>query len=710
MYIAHLDHHNMREPHYLNEHVEEMIELIRSFQLDFDFYNMAIASAVIHDVGKKSDAFQKYIQNPNAKRGSVKHAVGGAYVLAKKKNDVTIEKNYLMEFVANIVAGHHSGLENHDKNFFDKISKLPDELAQIEQLAVEEVKEVISLLDETPLIEMLHKAGAKKWPLYISMLVRFVMSALVDADYISTEAYFSNMKKEMRIHKPPSFHEFKYALDLYIQKEFSKSDAGLLDQVKKQIQEKAFKAGRENHAFFALHAPTGTGKTIASLCFAIEHAMKYNKKRIITALPLTNLTEEVSDIYRSIFGGDHVIEDHSNATMPDEDEGVLRLAAENWDRSFVVTTTVQLFESLLHHRPMKLRKLHRLANSIIILDEYHKLPLHVLEPVFQCLDILQTYFNVTVLLMSATPFPLLNSRKIIDMNLQNKPVEITDYERIFNDVPRRVKYEWLEQKLSFDDLAEQLRKESSVLTIVNTRKEAQLLHKLLTEKDHHFEAVYYLSTTMCGAHRESVINEIRRMRNQSNPGNIAVISTSILEAGIDVSFPCVYRMLAPLESIVQAAGRCNRYGEIPLGKVVIFQLKEQVFTDRAFRAGIAHALKLLKEKGSAHIMEPESILTYYRRLFTGRNLNEINFTHESCLKFREMSEAFRMIEDDRISVICTKFKGFEEKWLYENKTSAWWRKIQPFTVSVTPGSAEYEEVHGLRIWKGNYDDIYGILL
>lgn len=710
MYIAHFDHRVKRKPHYLSEHVSEMFKLIDSFQLDFDLYNMTKAGVVIHDVGKKSIRFQEYVQDPEGKRGSIRHALGGAYLLVKKKPEVNEKLNYLVEFLANIVAGHHVGLYNHNKGFFEKvIDQLPNELHQIEYLAEEEMKKVMGLLDESPIDAMFETAG-DKFPLYVSMLVRFVMSGLVDADYLSTESYFSKEKGKMRLYQPLSFGEFQATLKQYLVKEFSHQEMSLLNEVKQQVQVASLQAGRKTHSFFTLHAPTGTGKTLASLCFAIEHAKLHKKRRVIAALPLTNLTEEVGSIYKSIFGTTHVIEDHSNIALLDKNDGPTRLAAENWDRSFVVTTTVQLFESLFHYRPMKLRKLHRLANSIIILDEYHKLPLDLLEPILQHLDILQTYFNVTVLFMSATPFPLLTSKKLNAMSLCNKPLEIIDYDQLYRKVPHRVTYEWEDQPLALVELAERIANESAVLTIVNTRKEAQKLHKLLIEMDHSFEAVYYLTTTMCGAHRDQVIKEIKCKRNPKSPRNIAVISTQILEAGIDVDFPNVYRMIAPLDSIVQAAGRCNRYGKLPHGRVVIFQMDNPMPVDSSYEAGIALSLGLLKEKGIARFMEPDSFISYYSSLFTGRDLNQIDLTPKTCFEFRDKSQAFRMIQDSRISVIYTQFDGFKEEWLQENKTAAWWRKIQPYTISVSISSSDYEEINGFNIWRGAYHHTYGLLL
>lgn len=412
MYIAHYDHRKKRKPHYLKDHVKEMIEILKTFNLTFDLYGMTEVSVILHDVGKKSERFQLYVKDPNGKRGSVKHAIAGAFVLSLQNNQLNVQDRFISELIQLIIAGHHVGLENHDKMFFDKFKNLPTELEGIEKLATEELKESLLLLDGSPTLSIAEKVGEERFYFYIATLVRFVMSGLVDADFLNTEAYFSEARERMRLYEAPSIPTFQQSLDSYISNNFNGNGGGILNDLKWQIQREAFELGKNDHSFYLLHAPTGTGKTMAAIQFAINHAKHQNKSRIITVLPLMNLTEEISSIYQDIFGIEHVIEDHSSISFIDEDYAPIRLAAENWDRFFVVSTTIQLFESLFHHQPMKLRKLHRLANSIIILDEYHKLPNHVLEPILQQLDVLQTHFNVTVLLMSATPFPFFESKEI----------------------------------------------------------------------------------------------------------------------------------------------------------------------------------------------------------------------------------------------------------------------------------------------------------
>lgn len=709
-YIAHFDCSRIEDPHYLKDHVQEMREIISSFDLTFDLYNMTEASVILHDVGKKSKRFQFYVQECNEKRGSVQHAKGGAYALWKNSNWSTINmpKKVLINYVQHIVACHHTGLTNHDKNLMDRIKDLPNELKGIEVLAAQEVEEAFHLLDESPLIKLIERFGDKQLNLYLATLLRFAMSALVDADYLSTEAYFSKQIVNKRQYDAPSFSEFQKKLDKYMTETFHNKE-GKLDQLKYQVQSQAKAVAKQEASFFTLHAPTGTGKTLAALQFALHHARKHGKKRIITALPLINLTEETSSIYKEIFDKDHVIEDHSNMPFTDSDDERIRLAAENYNRPFVVSTTIGLFESLFHHRPMKLRKLHRLANSIIILDEYHKLPHHVLEPIFQQLDVLQTYFNVTVLLMSATPFPFFESRRIAEMKLVNNPVEITDYYQLYRHIPPRVKYQWLPNQLTLNEAAHKIAEETAVLVIVNTRKEAQQLHQLLLQKSHHFEHVYHLSTTMCGDHREKVINEIKNKRKPTNPRPIAVISTSIMEAGIDISFPVVYRVLAPIEAIVQAAGRCNRYGEEVKGRLIIFENKDMQIMDPSFEAGIKQTRNLLQQKGVESFAEPSSFVSYYQRMLSSANLNEYDIVNSNCLEIKRISDSFRMIEDNRISVICKEYPGFKLDWINEMKSPEWRRKIQPYTVSVS-SPQQYEEINHIKFLTGGYDPTYGVLL
>lgn len=711
--IAHFDHDKEQEPHLLDEHTGEMIKSLKQFSLPWDIYFMAVVCVILHDVGKKSLAFQAYVQDPNGKRGAVKHAIGGAYVLNLQSNQLSLTAQKISHFAQLIIAGHHTYLLNQGDYLDDKYKEMPKELEGIETLAAYEVAEVLQLFNELPIekFERMIKISEEN-QIYFATLTRFAMSAMVDADWLSTEGYFSKERAEKRVYEAPSFELFQKKLENYYGKAKFPNSTIELSEVKKILQQRAKEKGKDKHSFYTLHAPTGAGKTLAGLEFALSHAIKHRKRRIITALPLTNLTEEMSTLYREVFGKKHVVEDHSNALVEEKDDDSSRtLAAENWNRSFVVTTTNQLMESLFHNRPMKVRKLHRLYGSIIILDEYHKLPFHVLRPILKQLDILQEYFDVTVVMMSATPFALIESKVIKAFKLIHEPRKIVNREETFKQVPQRVTYKWLKKKVTIENLAEKIALESTVLTIMNTRKEAQQLFLALKKTDHSFGKIYHLSTTMCSDHRKRTLDDIKDDLEKKR--RIAVVSTSVLEAGIDISFPVVYRMLAPLDAIAQAAGRCNRYGGPEKGLVVLFELENSIKVELAYRQGIDMTRNLLQTEGVEGLGNVELFIRYFKKAFSNDtyNLDKYEVTNAKWLAFETIAKEFKMIEDEQFGVVCPSYEHFEEGLLLEKKSRAWWRKVHPFTVSLSSYNRDkFEEKDGLRMLKVPYDKELGVIL
>lgn len=705
-WIAHYDQLRPDSPHCLQSHHEAVRAFVRSYAVKFDELGIAEASGLMHDVGKKSEHFQLYVRNPRGRRGSVPHALSGAFALELMKSSLSSERELLVLLVQHLIAGHHRGLHDFDEKLFALDASLRQRYLHIGSRSQEEAALALSLLKD----EAIHRYAnefPETLPWYLSTLLRFAMSALVDADWLDTERYFSPSRYEMRHYVAPSFTTFHKAFLQYKEEVlFKKIDS--LQPLKIAVQQAAQEAGIQSHSFFTLHAPTGTGKTIASLEFALAHAIKFNKSRIITALPLTHLTEETSSLYRTIFGQDHVIEDHSNLE-PTSSYSPIRHAVERWSGSFVVTTSVKLFQSLFHYRPSRLRKLHRIANSIIIIDEYHKIPLHVLQPILQQLDILQRDFHVTVLFMSATPFPLTTAQSIQSLQLQHQPIEIVDPQLLIKDLPPRISYEWLSEPINDDKLINRICQEvSPTLLIVNTRKEAQRLFLMLKNSSHSFESIYHLSTTMCGEHRHDVLRKIKE--DIVKHKYIAIVSTSVLEAGIDISVPVLYRMVAPLDAIVQAAGRCNRYGKDGVGRVVLFELSNSSSVAPLYEAGIAQTKWLLQEKGVERFTEIESFETYYKRIFKTATLNKYGINADTVMQFETIGKTFRLIEDERITVVCISAPGFNEDDFKATPSIEWWKKVQPFMVDLSPTDSRIQFEDEVPVYKGQYDATIGIPL
>jgi len=717
MYIAHYDHQSNRKPHLLREHVKGMLDLICQFDLSFDHYGMTEASIVLHDCAKKSDEFQAYVQNPKGKRGSVHHALGGAYALYQKSHkQIDGLKAFTADLLSLIVASHHRGLFDFEKEFFNKLESQNNrkEFTNIDVLVEEEVKQALSILKSDDLKRIEQTYGFKRTQMYLSILIRFVFSALVDADYLDTATYFNNRFDDVTYNR--NFPNFQKLVREKIKTLQKSAENNVLNKLRHRLQQEAFCKGGQEGSFYILRAPTGTGKTLAALEFSLEHARKFGKNRIITALPLINLTEEVSDLYREIFGSEYVTEDHSAVTVSDKNP-VKRVVSERWSTPFVVTTTVQLFESLYHNQPSKLRKLHHIYNSVIIIDEFHKLPHHLLTPIMKMLDMLQSEFKVTVLMLSATPYPVLESKVFKQMDLLNKPKKIIEEDNFFIELPDRVQYEYIGDSLELSDvMGKMLEKNSSVLTIVNTRKEAQQLFCLLKESHHTFDNIFHLSTTMCSEHRAEVIEKIKKYRELEPEKKLAVVSTSVLEAGVDLSFPTVFRKVAPLDSIIQAAGRCNRNGENEIGEVILFDLKTTTYKDEVFKSSINFVKDMIKKNGVKSLTEDKYFLSYYKRFLSEVVVDKYELDgrekelETKYLLFEYVANRFRMIEDERLSVICPMASGFDPNWLKERRTRSWWNKIKNFIVPIPKYLANYEKVDDIAIWQGEYDQDMGIKL
>jgi CRISPR-associated endonuclease/helicase Cas3 len=427
---------------------------------------------------------------------------------------------------------------------------------------------------------------------------------------------------------------------------------------------------------FTLTVPTGGGKTLSSLAFALRHARAYGQRRIVYAIPYTSIIEQTADVFREIFGDDNVVEHHSNVeSAPERESQRSRLACENWDAPLVVTTNLQLFESLFARRTSRCRKLHNLTNSIIVLDEAQLLPVEFLQPILDVLRLLVRDYHVTLLLCTATQ-PAFARTDCFDPARRLRGFDAREVTEIIDDVPalyrslRRVEVHRpkdLNAMREWPDIAREIAGHEAVLTIVNRRADARELFSLLRKERP--DGLYHLSALMCAQHRSDTIGRIRRAlsgRREGNPNGVEqqpvrVVSTQIVEAGVDIDFPVVYRAMAGLDSVAQAAGRCNREGRLDRsGQVHIFVpptrpppglLRQAEAECRVSWSGLAPGDDAIDVS-----LYPD----YFRRLYardldTKRICEALAVGRAGDVRFRDAAEAFRLIDDKDAATVIVRY-------------------------------------------------------
>jgi len=663
-------------------------------------------------VGKFHPEFQRYLlcceTDPgNALRGP-DHKGAGA-VLAERHAGLA----------ALIVQGHHGGLQSavELKGWLYERARAP-EVQQALRLAADRVPDIL------PAGQVHLPKEKTSTALAAEMFFRLVFSALVDADYLDTEMHFRRDRADLR---GPTVSPADLIADLERHIEgLSTARTGSVAEVRRCVHESCVRASEMPPGVFRLAAPTGSGKTLAAMAFALKHAAKHGQERVIVAVPFISITEQTADVYRRVFERDGrrnvVLEHHSGAYSDDHGDDFHpsqvwgRLAAENWDAPIIVTTTVQLFESLFANGPSTCRKLHRLANSVIIIDEAQALPPHLLRPILDGLRELAAHYKTTVVIATATQpaFDAIQEFKDVPA------VDVVPDAAALFDALRRVEYEWdTDPAWSWEVAASRLAAEPQALAILNTKKDALALLDALGDAD-----AMHLSTLLCAAHRRAVIGEVKRRLARGLPCRL--VTTQVVEAGVDIDFPFVMRALGPLDSVIQAAGRCNREGLLDRGRVVVFLPAGGGVPPGAYRTGTDVTGSLL---GRGHLDPDDPGISgeYFRLLF-----NTVETDREGIqplretLDFPKVAAKFRMIDDDTESVVITNYGSDQERrsvrgWvdrLAEGAPEARQlrRNIQPYLVSVRVREAEkYRRegfirpiAPGLGEWMGNYHPVRGL--
>lgn len=668
-----------------------------------------------HDIGKFHPEWQRYLleseANPELRGHGPDHKAAGAWMASRHAGPVSM-----------LVQGHHGGLRS--------VEGLNNWLAERQsdpalQEALRLARQAIP--DLTPESGPGFPEHVANDPLAAELFLRLLFSTLVDADFLDTEAHFHPERGGGRS-VVASIDDLLARLHRHMGA-MPPSASPAVNDARSAIYSACIAAGKSPPGIFRLTAPTGSGKTLAGMAFALQHAAFNGHRRVIVAVPFISITEQTADVYRSVFesAGDSspaVLEHHSEATAHDSDSGDFskaamwaRLAAENWDAPVVVTTTVQLFESLFSNAPGRTRKIHRLANSVIILDEAQALPPHLLAPVLDAIQDLAAHYGTTVVLSTATQ----PSFESIPAFAAVKATEIVPEPGRWFDRLRRVTYEWrTDPPLSWQAVAELVRREDQALAVLNTKRDAVALLDALGDP-----RALHLSTSLCGAHRRTVIAEVKRRLDAGEPCRL--ISTQVVEAGVDLDFPVVLRAMGPLDSIIQAAGRCNREGRMERpGRVIVFRPAEGGMPPGSYKvaAGITGAVL---GTGVEHPDMPGVLVQYFRQLYQTVDVDGKNVqpTRKS-LNYQETAKRFQMIDGDTESLVVTSYGSADERrtvrsLLEELRADApdprrLLRLLHPYVVSVRSRVADQyrrrglmtEIIPGINEWHGRYDDVRGV--
>ena len=670
----------------LKDHLTKVAKISQQFADDFNAGELAYASGLLHDLGKYSPEFQRRLEGANI---HVDHSTAGA-IEARK----LFHNSYSLIF-AYAVSGHHGGLLNYgssESGLGERLHKsnLPDYSSYHNEITFPDQNTFHLTLKPFP----------KKTGFCISFFIRMLYSCLVDADSLDTEEFANPEKSSVRGHYD-SFDILSKKFEEHMRVKNSDSEDNQINRERKKIYEQCIEAASIPPQMFSLTVPTGGGKTLASMAFALEHLKKNNLKRVFYVIPYTSIIEQNAKVFRDIFGSRNVLEHHSNFDPGkidtgdmDNGEEVLRLSTENWDMPIVVTTNVQFFESLFSNKRSRCRKLHNLAKSVIILDEAQMLPTGYLKPCLAALSELVHNYGSTVILCTATQ-P--NLSDLLDESV--KPHEIMSSPEDLYKLLRRVKVNDL-GALDDAELSAKLREHHQVLCIVNTRKHAKNLFDNLEKLGN----CYHLSARMCPVHRREQIDEIKKLLKVG--ANCRVISTQLIEAGVDIDFPAVYRAMTGIDSITQAAGRCNREGKVLEGEVFVFKSKEEYgIPATSWQRRVATCGEAAIKKFS-DILSLLSIDEYFKELYfyegEGLDQKEILKMLEKRAKkyafpFEEVSEAFRFIDEGTKDLIVPYDNDAESIIDDLRKGDSLWkniRKIQGYTVSIYPNEfRELERSH-----------------
>ncbi len=625
-------------------HAKNVAKLSAAFAAEFSSDKQAFSLGLLHDIGKCSPAGQKRMYGEPIR---VEHSAAGAEVF----NDAA-QNNSFIKLLAYCAAGHHAGLPNGGVTTdTEDRPTLQGKLKRQKKRNMDYAPYRKALDDYQVDVPVKHLDCSQEHRGFsYTFWTRMLFSCLVDADFLDTEAFMANAPLRESMGDPPEalFTQLQQKLNLF------PAPDNIVNEKRKAVLEDCLSTANKPRGLFTLTVPTGGGKTLSSLAFALRHAIQNGQRRVIYVIPYTSIIEQTAAIFREILGDENVLEHHHNVDYDSDDKKETDphvLVTENWDAPVVVTTNVQFFESLFANRTSRCRKLHNIANSVVIFDEAQMFPVDLLLPCVHAIEELVRNHRCSAVLCSATQPAL---RPLFDPAV---PIcEICSNHAELYEILRRVRFQTIGQ-LSDPDLLNRLNARQQVLCIVNTRLQAQAIYEGLSG-----EGNFHLSTFMTPALRKKTLVEIRKRLKNDLP--CRVISTSLIEAGVDVDFPCVYREEAGLDSAVQAAGRCNREGKLSCDDAIVylFRSDEQYRSKRPRSLGLpVEVTHMVAEQYKDDIASPEAIHAYFTKLFEykGERLDEKHIVSklDACMRtnlsipFAEVADLFRVIDSPTRAVL-----------------------------------------------------------
>jgi len=743
-------------PHYLLDHIQGVAVRAEAMSAEFGNGDWGRVAGLWHDLGKYKADFQAYIRAASGYQaeetneggsGRVDHSIVGALWAMNRFKDLAPDAGSDLGY---LIAGHHAGLPDwaHVIGTGGALKTRLAETGHLEAtLRAPPPQDILDTeLPSSPPGGVVPSVDTdREFKNQFHLWIRMLFSCLVDADFLDTEAYMNPAESKRRTEAYIDLSEGKRLLDAYLEELGRTSPDSPVNRSRHEILAACRKAAEKSPGVFSLTVPTGGGKTLAGMAFAIDHALKHGQHRVIVVIPYTSIIEQTAEIYRKVFGTESVIEHHSNLD-PDRETARSKLASENWNAPIIVTTNVQFFESLFAARGSACRKLHNLANAVIILDEAQLQPVGFLEPIIEALKGLGRLFGSTIVLSTATQPAFAGTITSGQAKLHGfDPSSIREIIPDPATLSRRLKRIELirhakgDDPVAWEELAQEIAGYKQVLCIVNTRRDCRDLHALLPA------GAIHLSALMCPEHRSEILARIKSDLKASRP--LRVVSTQLVEAGVDIDFPVVYRALAGLDSIAQAAGRCNREGRLAvegaLGKVIVFTPPKPAPAGMLRKSQDAGCEMFRLYPAEVKELAPSAFASYFRSFYTRTNsFDEKGIMDllagpgidEAKIQFRSAAQKFSLIEDGGQRAIIVDYQGNKDK--NEQLTSEalaakveafgpdrdTMRRLQRYSVNVpkrvfetllaTGSIRELKGMEGLYIQAlpGLYDETFGLRL